>query len=251
MPLFERSTWNKIKAAQGQPLNRHGLYFYDSFSKKLFPMQGGLTLILKNKGLTPRQLQSQKTRNKIFKTALSLFAKYSYESVTVDDIVKHSSVSKGSFYTYFKSKDHIMLEQFQQLDGSYEQWFQTFSPDRSASAQLLSFIKNLAVFVNGELHLEILKVVYTSQISLSSAVPKLLSDETRPYYKIIWQIVELGVKQEEFRNDTPIEELTRLISRSVRGLLYDWCLFEGSFDLEEESQKYFTLILDMLKKRND
>ena len=201
-----------------------------------------------NKGPTQRQLQAQQTRAKIFKTALRLFAKYHYENVTIDDIARYSGVSKGSFYTYFKSKDHIMLEQFRKIDDHYEAWFQTFSPEKSASEQLLSFVKSLAVFVSQEMQLSILTVVYTSQISLSSSKPRLLADEERPYYKIITAIIEAGIEQGEFRDDVPVAELTRVIARFVRGLLYDWCLFEGAFDLPTEAEHYFTLIMGMLKK---
>lgn len=207
-------------------------------------------MLNKKVGVTKRQLQAQATRNKIYKTALKLFSQYNYDSVTIDDIVEQSGVSKGSFYTHFKSKEHIMLEQFKKIDAHYERWFKTFSPHRSASDQLLSFVRSQAIFVITELRLNSLKVVYTSQISLTPSAPKLLSDDTRPYYKIISAIIALGKEQGEFRVDIPTDVLASMISRIIRGLFYDWCLFEGSFDLEEESQRYFGVILDMLRKRN-
>jgi len=204
---------------------------------------------VKEKRVTQRQLQSRETKNKIFKTALKLFAQHGYENVTIDDIVQHSGVSKGSFYTHFRAKEHIFIEQFRKIDNYYEDWEKNHKKSDCASAKLLSFVKGLTYFVFEDLHLDILKVVYTSQISLTSSVPKLLSDKTRPYFLIVGRIISQGQQEGEFRTDLTAEEIAELIARFIRGLLYDWCLFEGSFDLEQEGQRYFTLILDMLRKK--
>jgi AcrR family transcriptional regulator len=204
---------------------------------------------VKEKRVTQRQLQSRETKNKIFETALKLFAHYGYENVTIDDIVQHSGMSKGSFYTHFRAKEHIFIEQFRKIDDYYEDWEQTHKASDCPSAQLLSFVKGLTQFVVEDLHLDILKVVYTSQISLTSAVPKSLSDKTRPYFLIISRIISQGQQKGEFRTDLTVEDIAELITRSIRGLLYDWCLYEGAFDLEQEGQRYFTLILDMLRNK--
>lgn len=207
-------------------------------------------MIEKERGITKRQLQSQKTRNIIFETALNLFAKYSYENVTIDDIAKQSGVAKGSIYTHFSSKDDIMLEQFKNIDACYQTWYQSFSTSQSASVQLLSFVRYATQFVANELHLDVLKVVYTSHISLTSPTYKFLGDNSRPYFDIIANIVRLGQEQGEFRRDLSDLELTLLITRFMRGLYYDWCLADGSFDLEEDGQRYFKLILDILQKNS-
>jgi AcrR family transcriptional regulator len=57
-----------------------------------------------------RKRQKDETRRKLFSTSLSLFIKYGYDKVSVDQIVEASGVSKGTFYHYFVSKSAILIE---------------------------------------------------------------------------------------------------------------------------------------------
>ena len=49
-------------------------------------------------------------RKKIIDKAWELFAKNGYEETKVEDITKELGVSKGSFYTYFATKDELLYE---------------------------------------------------------------------------------------------------------------------------------------------
>ncbi len=49
-------------------------------------------------------------KKEILASALACFAKKGFQVATMDDIVKHSGMSKGAIYNYFKSKDEIYLE---------------------------------------------------------------------------------------------------------------------------------------------
>ena len=203
----------------------------------------------KKRGLTKRQTQALETKRTLFKTALKLFAKYGYDKVTIDDIVKKSGTSKGSFYTHFKSKDQIMLDQFKENDIHYEKWLKDNShSSESATDQLLSFVQYTTNYISNILGIDILKVVYSNQISVTNTT-KMLTEETRPTYTIFYQIIKQGQESGEFRSDIQDWDLTRLVSRWIRALLYDWCIRDGNFDLNEEGQWYFKLVVDFLKKR--
>lgn len=56
-----------------------------------------------------KSVKSQK-RKKIVDKAWELFAKNGYEETKVEDITKELGVSKGSFYTYFATKDELLYE---------------------------------------------------------------------------------------------------------------------------------------------
>ena len=53
--------------------------------------------------------RSQK-RKKIVDKAWELFAKNGYKETKVEDITKDLGISKGSFYTYFATKDELLYE---------------------------------------------------------------------------------------------------------------------------------------------
>ncbi len=52
-------------------------------------------------------------RNEIINSAVNLIIKKGYFNTSVLDITKGAQISKGSFYTYFESKDSIILEMIQ------------------------------------------------------------------------------------------------------------------------------------------
>jgi len=53
---------------------------------------------------------SDDNKSKILNTALELFSKKGLGESTVDEIVKESGLSKGTFYYYFKGKNQLFLE---------------------------------------------------------------------------------------------------------------------------------------------
>lgn len=61
-----------------------------------------------------KNVKSQK-RKKIIDKAWELFAKNGYEETKVEDITKDLGISKGSFYTYFATKDELLYEVLEKI----------------------------------------------------------------------------------------------------------------------------------------
>ncbi|HET6348953.1 MAG TPA: TetR/AcrR family transcriptional regulator [Candidatus Krumholzibacteria bacterium] len=59
------------------------------------------------KGLGRRERRAAETRVKLFRSALQLFAEHGFGNVTVEEITELADVGKGTFFNYFKSKDHV------------------------------------------------------------------------------------------------------------------------------------------------
>lgn len=57
-----------------------------------------------------QMFNEQNNKTAILKMALELFSKKGLGESTVDEIVKISNTSKGTFYHYFKSKNQLFLE---------------------------------------------------------------------------------------------------------------------------------------------
>ena len=56
-----------------------------------------------------KNIKKQKKR-KILVKAFELFRKNGYMDTKVEDITKALGISKGSFYTYFKTKEELLCE---------------------------------------------------------------------------------------------------------------------------------------------
>src|SRR6058998_476823 len=56
-----------------------------------------------------RERRSAELRERLFRSALQLFAQKGFAETTVEDITEAADVGKGTFFNYFPSKDHILL----------------------------------------------------------------------------------------------------------------------------------------------
>lgn len=52
--------------------------------------------------------KKERTKEKIFKIAISLFLEQGYENTTVQQITKKADVAKGTFFSHFPTKDAIL-----------------------------------------------------------------------------------------------------------------------------------------------
>src|SRR5436190_15162676 len=59
---------------------------------------------------TPRRDRRRtETKERIFKTALQLFAKKGYVNTRVEEITAAADVAKGTFFNYFPTKEHLLV----------------------------------------------------------------------------------------------------------------------------------------------
>jgi AcrR family transcriptional regulator len=59
---------------------------------------------------SPRELQRQRTRARLYEAALSEFARVGLDRANVSTIARDAGVSRPSFYFHFPTKEHVLLE---------------------------------------------------------------------------------------------------------------------------------------------
>lgn len=62
------------------------------------------------KDIDRRQRRRIETREKIFLTALHLFAERGFSATTIDAIAESADIGKGTFFNYFENKESILLQ---------------------------------------------------------------------------------------------------------------------------------------------
>lgn len=197
--------------------------------------------------ITNRQKKALETKEKLFNSALSLFAEKGYDNVTVDEIVARAGTSKGAFYIYFKTKYQVVVKQFQEIDNHYLKIQKTLKEYDTASEKMLVLVKAQLTFSLRIMGLEIITTVYKSQLNKDEE--KAIINPKRPLYRIVNEIIEEGQKTGEFRDDLSSQELTKMVTRCMRTTFYDWAVHNGSFDFVEEGYRFFSefIIRAMLK----
>jgi AcrR family transcriptional regulator len=200
-----------------------------------------------NQELTKRKYKAIETRKKLFYCAVRLFHSHGYHNVTIDDIAREANTSKGAFYFHFKSKESVIIEAIREVDYKYQEWYDALSNGRTAIEQILLF-SNKVLSHAKSLGIIVEKVLYANQISADNEDKRLLSDESRAIFTIFSKIIQRGQDSGELRTDYSAVELTRVVTRWIRSVIYNWCLYNGGYDLVEDGSRFFAFSVPVLKK---
>jgi AcrR family transcriptional regulator len=195
-----------------------------------------------------KQLRGEKTREKILQISLKLFSEKGYDKVTVDEIVKKSGTSKGSFYQHFSAKSDIFLVRFIEVDDYYREVFRSFPVDMDATEKLFIFIRKLMRYLEVEMGKDLMKVIYSS--ALDSKEHTYFLNSNRSLFKIIRSLIEEAKEQNDIGTDQSVNEISQLIIQSLMGIIYHWGLNNSEQSLESLSIPLTKTIINGLKTKN-
>ncbi|MDZ5470497.1 TetR/AcrR family transcriptional regulator [Bacillus sp. 31A1R] len=145
-------------------------------------------------------------KKEILNSALACFAKKGFQAATIDDIVAHSSISKGAIYNYFKSKEEIYLELMnEQTNETNELLTEKINSFQTATERLL-YLFDLYISIDpfDPDRKETIVVHYEFRLhsSRDENLRLLLQERgNRFFIDFVTKIVEQGVKTGEFKKD--------------------------------------------------
>lgn len=187
----------------------------------------------------------ESVKERIVEAAWELFYEKGYDNTTMEDIIKLSDTSKGSFYYYFDSKDSLLATLSTLLDDKYSKLQEDMNPNMNSFDKLMYLNYKMHQFMEQKTNFELLASLYSSQLT-TKGEPHLL-DQNRKYYKLISEIVEEGQKNGQISSEKTVSEITRIYSICERALVSDWCLSKGSYSLGEYSKEYMPLLFFKFK----
>jgi AcrR family transcriptional regulator len=179
--------------------------------------------------ITNRQVQAQQTKDKVYQVAIHLFETKGFENITVDEICSVAKVSTGTFYNVFKSKYEILDRIFELADDYFIENINHFKINGNAKERILTYFDYYSLY-NLKCGINFTKQLYNVKNNL-------FAKENRPMQIILRDIIDDGQNKKELNNDMSSNDLVHFLFICVRGLVYDWCLKDGSFDLRLEMNK--------------
>ncbi len=185
------------------------------------------------------------TREKIIDAAWQLFYDKGYEETTVEDIIRASGTSKGSFYHYFESKDSLMGSLSYLFDRRYDELESELDENGNRMDMLLYLNHELFEMIENTIDLELLTRLYATQLMNTSG--KELLDRNRSYYRLLRRITAEGQTRGEITRDKSIAEIVNLYAMAERALLYDWCLRGGAHSLVKYADEVMPMFLNGLR----
>lgn len=199
---------------------------------------------METKKLTSRQKKALETEKAIFESAITLFKEKGFDNVHIDEITSKAGTSKGSFYTYFKSKDEVIIEHYKRIDEHYQEVYLNLPAEMPSIKKLYTILIEGILFLEKFGH-EFLSVVLSNQLSPNSE-SSFVMNQKRIIYKITKELLESGQKNLEFKNQAEPITLASMLLCFYKGLYLDWCLLKGKYNFIERSEKELTIFLYQL-----
>lgn len=188
----------------------------------------------------PITKKSEETKKRVRQAALELMSKYGFSEAKIKDICKKAGVSVGTFYSYFESKEDIIKEMCLESDILFGETVSKEISGRKFNEQVKIFIHYLAEF-NTELGPDILGLLYTPSNGQFL--------QTRPMLAVLDNIISTGMEEGIIRSDLTVDNTSKQIFTVLRGVCFDWCVNNGSFNMERRMNRYIQLALEGLFKR--
>jgi AcrR family transcriptional regulator len=168
-------------------------------------------------------------------TAIDLIRQYGFENVTVSDIVKSASVSRGAFYAHFGNKEAILLEFLFNLDAKYLDFYQNvlLADSRAAGNPLLLFERFL-VEVNAMLAQNGANLA-RHYYSCALQQPYTLTRSNRHYFAIVSDLIARCREAKCLHTDYSDEEIAEMALILNRGIVIGWALGGGAYPIDEKA----------------
>jgi len=187
-------------------------------------------------------IDNKSVKGRIVNAAWQLFREKGYDDTTVDDIIRLSGTSKGSFYYHFESKDEMLGTLAVMLDEQYERLETEIDVDMNSFDKLLLLNYEVHRFMEDRINLDLLASLYSTQLTAKG--DRNLLDQNRKYYQLVAAIVEEGQRRGQITRAKSIREITKYYSLCERALVSDWCLNRGSYSLASYSKEYMPVMME-------
>lgn len=184
--------------------------------------------------MTNRQLKALETKEKIYQTALDLLESDGYENIRIEDICQKAGVSIGTFYNYFKSKNEILQLIYKKGDDYFENTVDDALEGLEIEEAVIEFFRYYAKY-NINTGLTTLKQLYNPE--------NVFFTKKRGMQHVLGRLIQKGQEAGRLTEEVPSDEIVCDLFVLARGIVYDYCLKEGQFDLVEKMASYIQRVL--------
>jgi TetR/AcrR family transcriptional regulator, fatty acid metabolism regulator protein len=183
---------------------------------------------------TRRELQADSTKKRLYDIAISLMDDKGFTNTTIMEICERAQVSIGTFYNYFSSKEEIFFDIYKKADDYFRDSVARNLEKSSAGTRkkIVLFFRQYAKY-NQKQGFHRINQLYNTK-------NKFFIVKGRYMQELLNLIVSSGRRSGEIPGDMEAEEITDFLFVACRGIVYDWCVNEASYDLESRMGEYMS-----------
>ena len=169
-----------------------------------------------------RERRSAELRERLFRSALALFASKGYAETTVEDITQAADVGKGTFFNYFPSKEHILMAFGEMQLAKLESVIDEAQKSRQPMLEVLRalVLRMTEEPIRNPSIVRALLLANLSSVPVRGAMVQ-IHDRNRA---LIGRLIRHGQERGEIRTDLPAQEIAQVWRQTVFGTLMFWSL---------------------------
>lgn len=183
----------------------------------------------------------------IIDAAVRVIAEYGYHNAQVSKIAREAKVADGTIYLYFENKDDVLISLFSEKMGAFiSDVEETISKVESPIDQLHKLIT---------LHFENLErdhqLAIVTQIELRQSNPEVrkgIGKILKRYLDVIDRVIEFGMEQGLFRNDTDVRIVRRMIFGTLDEAVTSWIMNGHKYSLLSQVDQIHNLFVNGIGK---
>ena len=178
--------------------------------------------------MNKRQAAAQETKRKLITAGLELIKEAGFDAINVEDITKKAGVAKGTFYTYFKRKEDLVLDISRVPFSEIADEIKTLE-DMEITQKLTRYFHRFMECVES-CGINVCRQ-WIKDVINPNCVPDNKDGQKWHYdVEMLKGILEASVKNGELKEDTPTELLTHIIISELYGMMTCWCMSDGKFE---------------------
>lgn len=189
--------------------------------------------------LTQRQIRALETKEKIYNAGIQVINDKGYLNVSIEDITNKANVAKGSFYTYFNSKEALIHYTFIQSDNTYKSVYESMNK-KNFRTDLLNFL-DLSYKENEKRGKGVINAIISNYFVFPESN---VYSEDRALLICLGKIVDSGFEEGSIKKYADRKELINMIVSCLVGIEVMWCFREDNKKLSELVSESIGVLVD-------
>jgi AcrR family transcriptional regulator len=193
--------------------------------------------------LTRTQKRQKETKERIFLVAMRLFEEKGFENTTVSEITEAADIGKGTFFTYFPTKEAV----FKQLgEMTMEMMSATAEAGIKAKQSIPLVLKN-TITASADWH-EANKPITQQMVRLNvSTEPN--TPNKRRFLELLINLIHIGQENGELNDDVDVQDAALVLAAIYFTAVSFWALTEN-VSLREKLTSSVDVVLKGLSARS-
>jgi len=191
-----------------------------------------------------RKSKKERTKEKLFKTAVSLFLEKGYENTTVQEITEKADVAKGTFFRHFPTKDAVLTYLgAQRLQMTKEKLMMDLANSNSAKQKIVKIFQFLAEASEADKTMTKL-ISYEIIKKLSSPEFEKEEENLLELKHIFVLLIEEGQQKGEFKTHFQANHVADILIGIYFYTLLGWLAEDHPISLAKEYTDRVSIVLE-------